>query len=144
MMSFLERLKKQINEIPNEIKEEKKDAEEFILQNLAEEGQLTIDLYETNNELVIQSAIAGVNSENLDITIENDLIVIRGNRKKTKENSEIKYFIQECYWGPFSRQIILPEEVDPSRAEATMNEGILTIRVPKIERKKKRKIEIKK
>lgn len=124
--------------------EEKKEIKGFALENLGgQEGQLAVDVYQTNGELVIQSAIAGVKPEELDISIEGDLVLIKGNRKKPIEKNEINYFYQECYWGPFSRQIILPEETDPSRAEATLEEGILTIRIPKIERKKKRKIEIK-
>jgi HSP20 family protein len=104
------------------------------------EGQLAIDVYQTEECLVIQSAIAGVKSENLDISIEEDQVLIKGSREKPSEEEERNYFYQECYWGPFSRQIILPEETDPSRAEAILKEGILTIRIPKIERKKKRKI----
>jgi len=106
-----------------------------------EEGQLTIDVYQTENDLVIQSAIAGVKPENLDISIERDIIIIKGSREKsTGENGD--YFIRECFWGPFSREVILPAEVDPSRAKASFKEGILTIRMPKIEREKKRKISI--
>ena len=107
------------------------------------EGQLAIDVYQTEEELVIQSAIAGVKPENLDISIEEDQILIKGSREKPDEEGERNYFYQECYWGPFSRQIILPEETDPSRATAGIKEGILTIRIPKIERKKKRKIMVK-
>jgi len=112
------------------------------------EGQLAIDVYQTKNELVIQSAIAGVNPENLDISIEGDVITIRGNREKSFEDATYStapenYFAQECYWGPFSREVILPVEVDPSRVEAAMKEGILTIRIPKILREKKRKVSIK-
>lgn len=107
------------------------------------EGQLAIDVYQTENDLVIQSAIAGVKPENLDISIEGDQVLIKGSREKPPGEEERNYFYQECYWGPFSRQIILPEEVDPSRAEAEIKEGILTIRIPKIERKKKRKILVK-
>jgi len=103
------------------------------------EGQLAIDVYQTENELVIQSAIAGVKPENLDISIESDVITIRGSREKPFEDEE-NYFTQECYWGPFSREIIMPVEVDPNRAKATMKEGILTIKIPKIERERKRKI----
>jgi len=128
-------------------KEEKKlesNRQGFTLQNLsAQEGQLAIDVYQTDAELVIQSAIAGVKTENLDISIEADTVLIRGNRQEPPEQGEKNYFYQECYWGPFSRQIILPEETDPSRAEAVMKEGILTIRIPKIEREKKRKITVK-
>jgi len=107
------------------------------------EGQLAIDVYQTNGELVIQSAIAGVKPENLDISIEKDTVLIKGVREKPIEENERNYFYQECYWGPFSRQLFLSVEVDPSRAEATLKEGILTIRMPKIEREKKRKIVIK-
>ena len=112
------------------------------------EGQLAIDVYQTRNELVIQSAIAGVKPENLDISMEGDVIIIRGSREKlfedaTHPTTPENYFAQECYWGPFSREVILPVEVDPGRVEATMKEGILTIRIPKILRERKRKINIK-
>lgn len=104
------------------------------------EGQLTIDVYQTDKEIVIQSAIAGIEPEDLDITIENDLVIIRGNRERKFTEEKKNYFYQECYWGRFSREIILPAEVDSSRAKATMEKGVLTIRIPKIEREKKRKI----
>jgi len=106
------------------------------------EGQLAIDIYQTESELVIQSAIAGVKPEDLDVAIEKDLLTIRGRRKKPSDE-EGDYFSQECYWGSFSREIILPVEVDPGRVEASLTEGVLTIRIPKIERDKKRKIAIK-
>lgn len=107
------------------------------------EGKPAIDIYETDNDLIIQSAIAGVKPEELDIYIENDRVVIKGQRNQPEEQRAKNYFYQECYWGPFSREIILPVETDPNRAEASMKQGILTITIPKIEREKKRKIEIK-
>jgi len=106
------------------------------------EGQLAIDVYQTESELVIQSAIAGVEPENLDISLERDVLTVKGTRQKPLEETG-DYFAQECYWGPFSREVILPVEVDPGRVEATMKEGILTIRIPKILRERKRKIAIK-
>lgn len=116
----------------------------FALQNLGgPEGELTIDVYQTNGEIVIQSAIAGVKPEDLDITIEKDMVTIKGNREKIFEASERNYFHQECYWGRFSRKIILPVEVNSGKAEAIMKDGILTIRIPKIEREKRKKIVIK-
>jgi len=121
----------------------KESSRGFNLQNLAgQEGQLAVDVYQTDKDLVIQAAIAGIKSEDLDISIEADTVLIRGNRNQPPEHGEKNYFYQECYWGAFSRQIILPEETDPSHAEAIMKEGVLTIRIPKIERKKKRKIAI--
>ena len=107
------------------------------------EGQLAIDVYQTDGEIVIQAAIAGIKPSDLDISIENDLVTIRGKREKTFEKIERNYFYQECYWGRFSREVILPAEVDASRTEASMKDGILTIRIPKIEREKKRKVFIK-
>ena len=107
------------------------------------EGQLAVDIYQTEKDLIIQSAIAGVKPDNLDITIEEDLLSIKGERKRPEEEEEGDYFSQECYWGKFSRQIILPVEVDPTRINATLKEGILTLRTHKISRKKKRKITVK-
>ena len=105
----------------------------------AEEGQLAIDIYQTEQDLVIQSAIAGVKPENLDISMEKDIIRIKGSREKPFEEKG-DYFSQECFWGLFSREIILPAEIDPERAMAEMKNGILTIRIPKILREKKRRI----
>jgi len=113
------------------------------------EGELAIDAYQTKNEIVIQSTIAGVNPEDLDIAIENEILTIRGTRKKpeieehSEENKQKNYFYQECYWGPFSKEIMLSEEIDASNVEATIKQGILTIRMPKIQRKNKRKIKVK-
>lgn len=106
------------------------------------EGQLAVDVYQTESELVIQSAIAGVKSEELDISVEGDLVIIKGERKRPIEENE-DYFSQECYWGSFSRKIILPVEVDPGRIDASLKKGILTIRMPKIVREKKMKVTIK-
>lgn len=106
------------------------------------EGQLAVDVYQTESELVIQSAIAGVKPEELDISVEGDLVIIKGERKRPLEENE-DYFSQECYWGSFSRKIILPVEVDPGRIDASLKNGILTIRIPKILREKKMKVTIK-
>lgn len=108
------------------------------------EAKLSIDLYETDDNLVIQSTIAGVKADDLNIAVENGMLSIRGSRKKPEESSSLqkKYLYQECYWGAFSKKIILPEEVDPSQVQATIKEGVLTISIPKVKRKEKRKIEI--
>lgn len=106
------------------------------------EGQLAIDVYQTDTELVIQSAIAGVKPDDIDISIDDDVITIKGKRNKlTDEGGD--YFYQECYWGAFSRQIISPVEIDSGRVDASLKKGILTIRIPKILRHKKSKIVIK-
>ena len=123
----------------NKGEEDKSSSSPFAAARVAEEGQLAIDVYQTENDLVIQSAIAGVKPEDLDISIEKDIITIKGSREKPfKEEGD--YFSQECFWGNFSREVILPAEVDPERAAAEMKNGVLTIRIPKILREKKRKI----
>jgi len=106
------------------------------------EGQLAVDVYQTDSELVIQSTIAGVKPEDLDISAQGDKVVIRGIREN-QEDERKNYFYQECYWGSFSREIILPVDADISRAEAKMVDGVLTIRIPKIEKEKKKKITVK-
>jgi len=106
------------------------------------EGQLAIDLYQTASDFVVQTAIAGINPKDLEIIIEKDTVVIRGRREKPQEAENPAYFYQECYWGPFSREIILPQEVDTSSSQAEMKNGILTIKVVKID-KEKRKISVK-
>lgn len=129
------KIKEEEEEPINEIKPKSKEKSWF-----EPEGQLTIDVYQTNGEIVIQSAVAGIRPENLDILIENDIVTITGNREKVAEKEDVNYFYQECYWGRFSRKVILPAEVNGARAEATMKQGVLTIRIPKIERDKKQKI----
>lgn len=106
------------------------------------EGELAVDVYQTDDEIVIQSTIAGVKPEDLDISIENDTITISGERQNIVEDKGKNYFYQECFWGAFSREIILPEEVDGGRAEAVMKDGVFTLRIPKIERQKVKKVKV--
>ncbi len=122
-------------------------AEEKSKDWFEQEGQLVVDVYQTDGYIFIQSAIAGVNPQNLDIMIENDVVTIKGERERPVDDvvsgTPKDYFYQECYWGPFTRQIILPAEVDGSRVEAEMKEGVLTIKIPKIGKERKRKISVK-
>ena len=106
------------------------------------EGQLTIDVYQTDDDIVIKSTIAGVKPEDLDININNDMVTIRGERKQEEEVDSENYYYQECYWGPFSRSVILPVEIITEKAEATMKNGILTLRLPKADVTRTRKIQV--
>lgn len=106
------------------------------------EGELAVDVFQTDNDIIIQSTIAGMKPEDLDLSIENDVVTISGERKNPNSEEEKSYYYQECYWGPFSRQIILPEEIDFNQAEAEMKEGIFTLRLPKLQRQKVRKIKV--
>ena len=128
-----------INTLEKEIENKKENNFEELMET---EGELAVDVYQTESDIVIQSTIAGVKPEGLEISVENDVLTIRGERKNETEEGGKNYFYQECYWGAFSRQIILPEEVDPNRIEATMKNGILTVKLPKINRTKLRKIAV--
>ena len=106
------------------------------------EGQLTIDVYQTDNDIVIKSTIAGVKPEDLDVSINNDMVTIRGDRKNEEKVEGENYYYQECYWGTFSRSVILPVEVLADKAEAAMKNGILTVRLPKADTTKSKKIQV--
>lgn len=131
---------KRVPQLEEEAKEKTKDNKERWFES---EGQLAVDVYQTDEELIIQSAIAGVKPGELDITTQGDVVIIKGFRDKPIEGENGNYFYRECYWGPFSRQIILPVEADPARSKAVIKEGILTIRMPKIEKEKEKKIAVK-
>ncbi len=109
---------------------------------LKKEGELAVDVYETENDIVIQAPIGGVKKEDLEIITEKDMVIIKGKRERL-EKKEIKdFYAEECFYGDFRRDVVLPEETDPSRIEADIKEGILIVRAPKIEREKRRKIDI--
>lgn len=96
----------------------------------SDEGQLAVDVYRAEEELIIRSPIAGVEVDELDISIHGDLLTIRGERKSLGPLQEDDWFYRECYWGPFSRSLVLPLDIYPERTEATILNGILTIRIP--------------
>lgn len=109
-----------------------------------QEGELSIDAYETKSEIVIQSTIAGVSAKDLDISVEDDMLIIKGQREKLRdEDAEKNYFQQECFWGPFAKKIILPEKVKITQARAVVKNGILTLKIPKTNSAAKEKITIK-
>ena len=95
-------------------------------------GELVIDVFETNSEFIVLTAIAGVGIKDLDISVEKEMMIIKGDRLDPHNHPEKKYFYQECYWGPFSRKIILPENIRTDEAEAQMDKGVLTVKIPKM------------
>jgi HSP20 family protein len=105
-------------------------------------GQLVVDVYETEKELVVQSAIAGIKNDQIDVSLDNDILIIKGEREDPSKDKDKRYFLKECYWGDFSKEIILPREIDTSKIDAKVKDGILTVRMPKIERAKSKKIEV--
>ncbi len=120
--------------------------EEVVEQDWAPEyeGQLTVDVYQTKDDVIIQTIAAGVSVEDIDITIANDKVTIEGERKRPANIPMEDYFYQEVYWGPFSRSIVMPVDVDIDNVEAKMKDGILTIILPKAAKAKVRKVQVKK
>ncbi len=133
--------RKQQREEKKEIKLKQK-SEKTTDDWLGAEGQLAVDVFDAGSEFCIQAPIAGVSVEELDISVENEMLTIKGERKKSEINKDKNYFYQECYWGPFSRQIILPDDADSNKIRASLQKGILTIRVPRAIIIKKKKISV--
>lgn len=108
-----------------------------------EEGQLSLDVYQDKDNVIVKSTIAGVRPEDLDITISNDTVTIKGERKREQTVRDEDYFYQECYWGAFSRSLNLPVEVDVDHATADLKDGILTVILPKASRLRTKKVKVK-
>lgn len=96
-------------------------------------GQLAVDVYQAHDGYTIRAAIAGVAAEDIDISVNDDMVTIRGIRRVDDEVSSTDFLYQECYWGGFSRSIILPTAVDPDHVTANLKNGILRVHLPKIE-----------
>ncbi len=107
------------------------------------EGQLNIDMYQTKDNVIIKSTIAGVRPDDIDITVANDMVSIKGARKKEESVTQEDYFYQECYWGNFSRSVIVPVDIDSESIEADLKDGILTIVIPKAAKAKTKKVKVK-
>lgn len=119
-------------------KDEKGEAEVFD----GPEGQLAVDVYQTPTNIIVESLVAGIKIEDLDISVSPDSLIIKGKRRKEERVNDKDYLYQECFWGRFSRSIILPEEVDAERANASFKNGVLKIALPKINRQKSKKIKV--
>lgn len=107
------------------------------------EGQLAVDMFQTKDNYVIKSTIAGVRPEDIDVSVNENILTITGERAMEEEVRDKDYFLQECYWGEFSRSVELPEDFDPDSIAAEIKDGILTITIPKSERAKPKKIQVK-
>jgi HSP20 family protein len=106
-------------------------------------GELSVDVINTPNEILIKAMVAGVKPQDLDVQISRDMVTIVGSREESHEASEQDYYHKELYWGAFSRNILLPEEVDVELAEAREKHGLLEIKLPKIDKGRKTKLQIK-
>lgn len=107
------------------------------------EGQLLLDVYQTTDKIIVKSTMAGVNPDNLFISLNNDMLTIKGKRDHDKLLDDSEMLMQECYFGSFSRTIILPEEVNSKKIEAVLENGVLTVYLDKMYKNHQIKIKIK-
>lgn len=98
---------------------------------MAEEGQLSVDVLETSEDLIILSTLAGANLEDIEVSLHTDLLTIRGSRPEPEFETDVHYFHKECFWGKFSRTIVLPVDVKADMARAEYKNGVLNITIPK-------------
>ncbi|MFA6305215.1 MAG: Hsp20/alpha crystallin family protein [Candidatus Gracilibacteria bacterium] len=108
-----------------------------------EVGQLSLDIYQTEKEIIIVAPIAGVDKENINITVNEDILVIKGERTSEEQIPDENYYTKECFWGNFSRAIVLPKNADIKNISASFEKCVLEIRIPKTETETNKIIKIK-
>lgn len=149
--SFFERLtgSMRIDE-PKEVKEKESKEERELAKNSTawieedeKDGELTVDVYQTNDMIIIKTMIAGVRPEDLDISITRDMVTVKGKREEERVARDDDYFMRELYWGTFSRTVSLPEEIDVDEAEAIEKHGLLILKLPKLDKKRQSKLKVK-
>lgn len=140
--SFFERLTGSVS-LANEIENELPDTrEENWINNAPEEGELNVDVYQNQNEIIIKTMVAGVKPEDLDVSISRDMVTLKGKRENERTVADDDYFHKELYWGSFSRTVILPQEIDVDGAEAIEKHGLLIIRLPKLDKNRSTRLKV--
>lgn len=139
--SFFERLtgsvplQEEENELPV-------SREENWIGNSPEEGELNVDVYQNQNEIVIKTMVAGVKPEDLDVAISRDMVTVKGKRENERTVADDDYFHKELYWGSFSRTVVLPQEIDVDAAEAVEKHGLLIIKLPKLDKNRQTRLKV--
>jgi HSP20 family molecular chaperone IbpA len=114
----------------------------FLHDDEPAEGQLPVDVYETPNEIVVRTFIAGVRPDEINLSISRDMVVIEGSRAERETITDDGYFHRELFWGSFSRTILLPQEIDVDNSSATAKDGLLTLVLPKLDKAKQTKLKV--
>ena len=147
--SFFERLTGTSRSVNNNL-EELEEAENTFpkedpssVEDIEEEGELAIDVFQNDNEIIIKTMVAGVKPDDLDISITRDMVTIKGKREIEITIDESDFFHRELYWGTFSRTIVLPQEVDVEESEAIEKHGLLIIRLPKLNKHRQTRLKVK-
>jgi HSP20 family protein len=129
----------QLSRPKHHVVEEETDEDEIEM----EEGELSVDVYQTNSEIIIEAMVAGVKPEDLHLSITRDMVTIKGRRDGNTQVNHDDYFYKELYWGTFTRTILLPHEVEIEEAEAVEKHGLLIIRLPKVDKARQTKLKVK-
>lgn len=108
-----------------------------------QDGELPVDMYQTDDEIIIRAIVAGVDPSNLEISITRDMVTVRGTRDEYQEARDDDYFHRELFWGSFSRTLLLPEEVAIDESEAKEKHGMLEIRMPKLDKHRSTQLRVK-
>lgn len=112
-------------------------------ENVVEEGELPVDMYQTKDAIVIRALVAGVSPEDLNISITRDMVTLKGLREEIQEVPDEDYYHRELFWGSFSRTLVLPEEIIIDEAEAKEKHGLLEITLPKLDKGRSAKLKVK-
>lgn len=108
-----------------------------------QDGELPVDMYQTDEEIIVRAIVAGVNPNDLEISITRDMVTVRGVREEYQETNDDSYFHRELFWGSFSRTLLLPEEVAIDESEAQEKHGMLEIRMPKLDKHRSTQLRVK-
>jgi len=111
-------------------------------ESAPQEGELPVDMYQTDDSIIIKALVAGVSPTDLDIAITRDMVTIRGIREEYQETNDDNYFHRELFWGSFTRTLVLPEEVVIDEAEAEEKHGLLEIRLPKLDKHRSTQLKV--
>ncbi len=140
--SFFEKLTGSVS-LPEEVEENFPETrEDNWINNTPEEGELNVDVYQSQNEIVIKTMVAGVKPEDLDVAISRDMVTIKGKRENERTVADDDYFHRELYWGTFSRTVVLPQEIDVDSAEAIEKHGLLIIKLPKLDKNRQTRLKV--
>lgn len=141
--SFFERLTGSIS-LPDEVDVEIETTprSESWIGDQPEEGELSVDVFQNQNEIVIKTMVAGVKPEDLDVSISRDMVAIKGKRENERTIADDDYFHRELYWGTFSRTVVLPQEIDVDAAEAIEKHGLLIIKLPKLDKNRQTRLKV--
>lgn len=139
--SFFERLTGSVS-IPEEEEMLAPARNEGWMEAAPEEGELSVDVFQNQNEIVIKTMVAGVRPEDLDVSISRDMVTIKGKRESERTIADDDYFHKELYWGTFSRTIVLPQEIDVDASEAIEKHGLLIIKLPKLDKNRQTRLKV--